>query len=132
MDIDYALRRLWRGVAERGKGVSIKISRGANGKRTKNITIKHFPGRATEKRPKIATISQICRPSYVSCINIQGVLSQNLNFAKKREGKPYSNTVATNNSKHRKEHKGTRDPIAIRVRAAYLSSVIAIMSLEAK
>jgi len=37
-------------------------------------------------------------------------------------------------TKHRKEHKGTRDPFAIRVRvrAAYLSSVIAIMSLEAK
>jgi len=37
-------------------------------------------------------------------------------------------------TKYRKEHKETRDPFAIRVRVrvAYLSSVIAIMSLEAK
>jgi len=37
-------------------------------------------------------------------------------------------------TKHRKEHKGTRDPFAIRVRvtSAYLSSVIVLMSLEAK
>jgi len=37
-------------------------------------------------------------------------------------------------TKHRKEHKETRDPFAIRVtvKAAYLSSVIVIMSLEAK
>jgi len=36
-------------------------------------------------------------------------------------------------TKHRKEHKRTRDPFAIRVRVtrvAYLRSVIVIMSLE--
>jgi len=42
--------------------------------------------------------------------------------------------IITGPTKHCKEHKGTRDPIAIRVRvrAAYLSSVIITMSLEAK
>jgi len=35
-------------------------------------------------------------------------------------------------TKHRKEHKETRNPFAIRVKVAYLSSVIVIMSLEAK
>jgi len=40
----------------------------------------------------------------------------------------------TDPTKHCKEHKGTRVPSAIRVRvrAAYLSSVIVIMSLEEK
>jgi len=34
-------------------------------------------------------------------------------------------------TKTAKKHKGTRDPFAIRVRAAFLGSVI-VMSLEAK
>jgi len=37
--------------------------------------------------------------------------------------------VLLNTAKNTRDH---RDPIAIRVRAAYLSSVIVIMSLEAK
>jgi len=42
--------------------------------------------------------------------------------------------IFTSPTKHRKEHKGIRDPFAIRVRvmAAYLSSVIVKMNLEAK
>jgi len=40
--------------------------------------------------------------------------------------------VLLNTAKNTREHGTTRDPIAIRVRAAYLSSFIVIMSLEAK